>query len=110
MQNWSDIVSNKDIEIKQYSSPDVPALARAIMQPVIQSILHDCSIDIFWNCEHIFKKSCRNWFGYMSSLKTNYYSLTKSVITMVPLINLHATDTATLYSLLPFVTGSLNNI
>lgn len=47
---------------------------------------------------------------YMSSLKTNYYSLTKSVITMVPLINLHATDTATLYSLLSFVTGSLNNI
>ena len=29
--NWSDIASNKSVEIKQYNSPDVPALARTIM-------------------------------------------------------------------------------
>ena len=69
-QNWSDVASNKGIEIKQYNSPDVPALARTIMMPVSQSILHDCSIDIFWNCAHAFNKSCPNWPGYMSSLKT----------------------------------------
>ena len=40
----------------------------------------------------------------MSSLKTNDHPLTKSVITMVPVINLHATGTTALYSLLSFLT------
>ena len=33
-QDWSDIACNKGIEIKQYNSPDVSVLARAIMQSV----------------------------------------------------------------------------
>ena len=74
-QNWSDIVSNKGMEIKQCNSPDVPALERTIMWPVSQSILYDCSIDILWNCAHVFNKSCPNWSGYMSSLKTNNHLL-----------------------------------
>ena len=110
MQNWSDAASNKGIERKQYNSPDVPALGRTIMQPVSQSILHDCSIDILCNCAHVFNKSCSNWSGYMSSLKRNNHPLTKSVITMLPLINLHATDKTTSYSLLSFVSDTLNNI
>ena len=76
-QNWSDIASNKGMEIKQCSSPDVPALARTIMWPVSQSILYDCSIDILWNCAHVFNKSCLNWSGYTSSLKTNNHPLAK---------------------------------
>ena len=40
----------------------------------------------------------------MSSLKTNDYPLTKSVITMFPVINLYVTDVTVLYSLLSFVT------
>ena len=90
-KNWSDIAPNKGIELKQYNSPDVPALARAIMRSVSQSILHDYCIDILWNCAHVFNKSCPNWSGYMSSLKTNNHLLAKSVITMLPVINLHAT-------------------
>ena len=74
------------------------------MRPVNQSILYDCSIDILRNCAHVFNKSCPNWSGYMSSLKINDHPLTKSVITMLPVINLHATDTTALYSLLSFVT------
>ena len=59
-QNWSDIAFNKGIKIKQYNSPVVPALARAIMRPVSQNILNDCSIDILSNCAHVFNKSCPN--------------------------------------------------
>ena len=75
-QNWSDIASNKGIEIKQYNSSDVPALASTIMRPASQSILHDCSIDILWNCAHLFNKSFPNWSGYMSNIKTNDHSFT----------------------------------
>ena len=39
----------------------------------------------------------------MSSLKTNDHPLTKSIITMLPVKNLHATDAIALYSLLSFV-------
>ena len=39
----------------------------------------------------------------MSSLKTNDHPLTKSIITMLPVKNLHATDATALYSLLSFV-------
>ena len=39
----------------------------------------------------------------MSSLKTNDHPLTKSIITMLPVKNLHATDSTALYSLLSFV-------
>ena len=39
----------------------------------------------------------------MSSLKTNDHLLTKSVITMLLVINLHAADTTALSSLLSFV-------
>ena len=67
------------------------------MRPVSQSIHLDCSIDILWNCVHVFNKSCPNWSGYVSSLKTNNYPLTKSVITMLAATNLHATDTTVLY-------------
>ena len=103
-QTWSDIASNKGIEIKQYNSPDVAALARTIMWQVSQSILHDCSIGI---CAHVFNKSCLNWSGYMSSLKRHDHPLTKSVITV---INLHATDTTALYSLLSFVTDQSSKL
>ena len=109
-KNWSDIAPNKGIELKQYNSPDVPALARAIMRSVSQSILHDYCIDILWICAHVFNKSCPNWSGYMSSLKINDHPLTKSVITMLPVINLHATDTTALYSLLSFVTDQSSKI
>ena len=74
------------------------------MGPFSQSILHDCPIVILWNCAHVINKSCPNWSGYMSSLKINDHSVTKERITMLPVINLHATDITALYSLLSFVT------
>ena len=80
------------------------------MWPVSQSILHDCSIDILWNCAHVLNKSCPNWSGYMSSLKTNDHPPTKSVTTTLPVINLHATDTTALYSLLAFVTDQSSKL
>ena len=80
------------------------------MRPVSQSILHDCSIDILWNCAHVFNKSYPNWSGYMSSFKTNYRPLKKSVITVLPVINLHATDTTVLYSFLSFVTDKSSKL
>ena len=80
------------------------------MRSVSQSNLHDYCIDILWICAHVFNKSCPNWSGYMSSLKINDHPLTKSVITMLPVINLHATDTTALYSLLSFVTDQSSKI
>ena len=46
----------------------------------------------------------------MSSLKTNDHPLTKAIITMLPVKNLHATDATALYSLLSFVTDQRSKL
>ena len=41
--NWSDIKSCEGIKIRQYFGPDVPALAKAILQPINQ-VRKFCSV------------------------------------------------------------------
>ena len=81
-----------------------------IQNTIDQMYFDNCSIDIMWNCAYVFNKSCPNWSGYTSSLIIYDHPVTKSVITMLPVINLHTTDTTALYSLLSFVTDQSSKL
>ena len=66
---------------------------------------------IFCGIVHMYLTNhVRNWPGYMSSLKRNDHPLTNSVIILFQVINLHATDTTVLYSLLSFVTNQSSKL
>lgn len=102
-QNWTDITSNTGIEVKQYDPPGIPVLKKTVMEPVIHEMFHYYFLDILWNCAYIFNTQTPNWSGYMSSV-VKEGTQRKSIVTMLPIINLHATDVNALYSLLTFVT------
>jgi len=102
-QTWTEITSNKGIEVKQYDPTGIPVLKTTIMEPVIQELLQYQYMDILWNCAYIFNKPTPSWSGYMSSV-VKAGPQTKSIVTMLPIINLSATDLNALYSLLTFVT------
>ena len=57
---------------------------------------------IFSGIHHVFKALPPSWSGYMSKVSSNEV-LPKSIVTMLPIINLHATDMNALYSLLSFI-------
>ena len=59
-------------------------------------------VDLLWSSSYLFKKMCPSWSGYMSST-TKGKALPKSHISMLPIIDLHATDPTALYSLLLFL-------
>ena len=66
---------------------------------------------IFCGIVHLYLTNhVLNWSGYMSILKTNDHPLTNSVITTLPVINLHAIYTTAFYSLLPFVTDQSSKL
>ena len=60
-------------------------------------------VDLLWSTGYIFKDSCPSWSGYMSSKVNDDKVLPKSYVSMLPIIDLHATDTTALYSLLSFL-------
>ena len=60
-------------------------------------------VDLLWSTGYIFKDSCPSWSGYMSSKVNDDKVLPKSYVSMLPTIDLHATDTTALYSLLSFL-------
>ena len=62
-----------------------------------------CFTDVLWNTSYLFKNMCVSWSGYMSRA-TNTAVLEESYISLLPIIDLHATDPSALYSLLLFVT------
>ena len=57
-------------------------------------------VDLLWSTGYIFKDSCPSWSGYMSSKVNDDKVLRKSYVSVLPIIDLHATDTTALYSLL----------
>ena len=58
-------------------------------------------VDILWNMSHIFELQCPSWAAYMSRQVNNVLPISK--VSMLPVINLPATDFNALYSLLSFV-------
>ena len=60
-------------------------------------------VDLLWSNGYIFKDSCPRWSGYMSSKVNHDKVLRKSYVSVLPIIDLHATDTTALYSLLSFL-------
>jgi len=59
-------------------------------------------IDLLWTSSYLFKSMCPSWSGYMSSSFNGQVS-PKSRVSMLPIIDLHATDPTALYSLLLFL-------
>ena len=66
-------------------------------QKVSKYYVHDCDhietryIDLLWNISHVFKALSPSWPGYTSKASSNKV-LQKSIVTMLPIINLHDTD------------------
>ena len=101
-QSWSTVDFNEGIQIREYIAPDKPALKQTFLRPIIQEKFHNNFSNLIWNCSRIFLRQCPNWAGYMSTKLTNQ-TLRKSLVTMLPIINVSATDTTALHLLLCFV-------
>ena len=102
-ENWANVASNEGIPILEYQYPDKSALKSVCLKELSKEKFNASFTNLIWNCAHVFQKQCPNWSGYMS-LKTNGTLKEKSYVTMLPIINLPATDMTSLYSLIVFVT------
>ena len=60
-------------------------------------------VDLLWSTGYIFKDLCPSWSGYMSSEVNSDKVLPKFYVSVLPITDLHATDTTALYSLLSFL-------
>ena len=49
-------------------------------------------VDLLWSTGYIFKDLCPSWSGYMSSKVSDDKVLPKSYVSMLPAIDLHATE------------------
>ena len=65
-------------------------------------------INLLWSCSLVFLEEQTSWSGYMS-VKADAQPLEKSVVTMLPVINLSATSMTALHSLLCFVVEQSKN-
>ena len=103
-ENWLSIASNEAFPIKLYHHPVTPALSKFILKPIIGNcaMIQYSFIDFLWNTSYVLKALTPIWFDYMSKVSSNEV-LPKSIVTMLPIINLHATDMNALYSLLSFI-------
>ena len=66
-------------------------------------------VHLLWNSSYIFKETCPGWVGYMRSI-TKSGGQSKFYVTMLPIIDLNATDLTALYSLLLFVEKQSKNL
>ena len=107
-QRWSDIQSTQGISIQNYHAPDKPALNQVVLQPVVEEQFKASFINLLWSCSRVFLEKRTSWSGYMS-VKADAQPLEKSVVTMLPVINLSATNMTALHSLLCFVVEQSKN-
>ncbi|XP_065674292.1 uncharacterized protein LOC136091193 [Hydra vulgaris] len=98
---WSNINCDNQITISQFYSSDVPVLSQIKFQEFTKVTLKPNLVDILWNMSHIFELQCPSWAAYMSRQVNNVLPISK--VSMLPVINLPATDFNALYSLLSFV-------
>ena len=105
---WSEIQSTQGIPMQNYHEPDKPALNQVILRPVIVEQLKVSFVNLLWSCSRIFLEKRTSWSGYMS-VKANAKIHKKSLVTMLPVINLSATNMTALHSLLCFVVEQSKN-
>lgn len=108
--NWKDVNFNTGIPIHQYIEPDMPALLKTTLLPIPEELLKKHRfVDILWNMSYHFKNPCPSWSGYMSS-KANNPMKSTSQVSMLPIIDLPATDNSALYSLLLFISNQCQRL
>ena len=66
-------------------------------------------IDLLWNTSYAFKSLLPSCSGYMSKLSSNDV-IPKSIVTMLPIISLDATDMNALSSRLSFISDQSKNV
>ena len=107
-QCWSDIQSTQGIQIQNYHAPDKPTLNRVVLRPVVEEEFKASFINLLWSCSCVLLEKGTSWSGYMS-VKADVQPLEKSIVTMLPVINLSATKMTALHSLLCFVVEKSKN-
>ena len=110
-ETWSSITSNQGNPIKSHHHTDTPALRKVLLKPIIGncSMIQPSFMDLLWNKSYVFKSLPPSWSSYMSKVSINDV-LPKSVVTMLPNINLHATDANVLHSLLSFISDQSKSL
>ncbi|XP_066929545.1 uncharacterized protein [Clytia hemisphaerica] len=101
-KKWSDIEDQQGIVIHEYYEPEIPALTKTMFKPIEGKLPVFQYIDLLWTSSYLFKSMCPSWSGYMSAT-FNGQPLPESHVTMLPIIDLHATDPSALYSLLLYL-------
>ena len=108
IQVWSDIESTQVILIKNYHAPDKPSLNQIFLHPVVEVKFKEPFINLFCSFSDTFLERRTSWLGYMS-VNADGQPLGKSVVTMLPVINLPVTNMAALPPLLCFVVEQSKN-
>ena len=95
-QRWSDIQSTQGILIQNYYAPDKSVLNNVVLRPVVEEQFKASFINLLWSCCRVFLEKWTSWSCYMS-VKADAQPLKKSVVTMLPVINLSATNMTALH-------------
>ena len=107
-QRQSDIQSTQAIPIENYHAPDKPILNQVVLPPVVEEQFKASFINLLWSCSRVFLEKRTSWSGYMS-VKADVQPLEKSVVTVLPVINLSGTNMTALHSLMCFVVEQTKN-
>ena len=106
---WSQFEGNSGIPIKSYKHPNQMSLKLTTMSPCDPTTHESRFLYMLSGISRsLSDKSC-NWAGYMSELCVGP-TLERSVVSVLPIINLPSTDMNALYSLLSFVTNEASKL
>ena len=78
------------------------ALNQVVLHPVVEEPFKASFINLLWSCSCVLFEKRTSWSGYLS-VKADAQPLEKSLVTMLPVINLFATKMTALHCLLHFV-------
>ena len=104
------VINNKGIEIHWYCQPDVRPLAKTVLKPIKElrqplTFQESTNVDLLWHCAGFFNKDERrgprpNWSGFMHLITSGNTHPPKSIISMLPIIDLNQSDESCIYSTL----------
>ena len=110
LQSIQDVVKNKGIPIIPYFPPDISGLSKIKLKPIHSILLQrdaysDLNMDLLWHALHFVPKLAEDhpgWTGFMTDISKGTYP-GKSVVNMLPIIDLDPTDMSCIYSTLVFI-------